>query len=119
VKEDEVSPYPEVRGLLEKAKEDTVNEGSSDVSESLAASMSLAREYYTRTTDRVRFSSRKIVVFDKETMSYKPNDWYTPEAMRRIMERLHGGERQEFLQFYYQNWRQGKGLEQTGGEASL
>ena len=105
IKEDEVAPYPEIQDLLKQAK-DALNAKNVEVlAQVMLAYTALTREYYTRTTDRVRFSSRKIIVFDKETMTYKPNDWYSPEAYERILSKLKPEDRAEFIKFYQDNWR--------------
>lgn len=104
-KEDTVAAYPEVEELLKEAKA-ALKAGSVDtLAQIFLAYTSLTREYYTRSTDRVRFTSRKIVEFNKKTLTYEPKDWYTPETMERILSKLHGEDKMNFLSFYYENWR--------------
>lgn len=105
IKEDEVSPYPEIEDLLVQARTALNGEDVNALAQIMIAYMNLTREYYTRTTDRIRFSSRKIIVYDAETKSYKPNDWYSPETFARILEKLGPEDRRDFLEFYQENWR--------------
>lgn len=91
VKLDEIAPYPEVY----------------DVSDPTAAIVQLTKiqkEYYTRSTDRVRFKSRHIIEFDPETMTYKANDLYTPKTLEDIIRHLDPVERKGFIKFYKENW---------------
>lgn len=104
-KEDTVVAYPEVVKLLEEAKTAFKSENVNVLAQCMIAYTNLTREYYTRSTDRVRFSSNKIIVFDRETMTYKPNDWYSPRAFARILSKLHDNDKQEFLAFWRENWR--------------
>ncbi len=39
-------------------------------------------------------------------MTYKPNEWYSPRAFARILSKLHGNDKQEFLEFWRENWRE-------------
>ena len=64
----------------------------------------LDREFYTRTTDRPRFKSHKIIVFDPETMTYKTNEHMSPEYMSRILNNLSKENRKAFKEWYKQNW---------------
>lgn len=78
---------------------------SPDVKAAVDQLCSLQKEYYTRTTDRVRFESRKIIVFDPETMSYRANDGYSPEALANILQHMRNPKmRVEFMEFYKANW---------------
>lgn len=92
VKLDEIAPYPD----LKKCK---------DIVEAIEQLTAIQREYYTRTTDRVKFESRKIIVFDEDTMTYKPNQWYTPETFKRMLNNMRPEVRKEFIAFYEENWR--------------
>ena len=96
-KEDTVASYPEVTKLLEEAKAAFKAENANVLAQCMIAYTSLTREYYTRSTDRVRFSSNKIIVFDRETMTYKPNEWYSPRAFARILSKLHGKDRKSVV----------------------
>lgn len=78
---------------------------SPDVRAAVDQLCSLQKEYYTRTTDRVRFESRKIIVFDSDTMTYKANDGYSPEALASILMKMKDPAlRYEFMTFYKENW---------------
>lgn len=92
VKLDEISPYPD----LSKC-------GS--VVEALEQLTKVQREYYTRSTDRVKFESRKIIVFDEKTMTYRPNQWYTSETFKRMCSNMQPDDRKDFIKFYNDNWR--------------
>lgn len=91
VKLNEIEPYPE----LSK---------SGDVVEALDQLASLQREYYTRSTDRVRFTSREIIKFNSETMTYEAKEGYTPEMLRSICNKLKGEDRRNFIEWYKKNW---------------
>lgn len=105
VKEEETSPYPEIDALLAEARVALANSNADALAQCMLAYTKLTREYYTRRTDRVKFSSRKIVVFNKETMSYEPGEWYTPETFERMLKKMNEADRRGFLKFYYDNWR--------------
>lgn len=91
VKLNEIEPYPE----LSK---------SGSVEEALDQLAKIQREYYTRSTDRVRFSSREIIKFNPETMTYEAKDGYTPGMLRNICSKLKGEDRKNFIEFYKKNW---------------
>ena len=91
VKLNEIEPYPE----LSK---------SGSVEEALDQLAKIQREYYTRSTDRVRFSSREIIKFNPETMTYEAKDGYTPGMLRNICNKLKGEDRKNFIEFYKKNW---------------
>jgi len=104
VKENEITPYPEISELLERARNAFQRKDVAALSEALVAQTLLQREYYTRRTDRVKFSSRKIVVYNERAGVYEPNEWYTPEAMKSIMGKLDDTDREKFIAFYRQYW---------------
>lgn len=91
VKIDEIMPYPEFGK-------------SSNTVEALDNMRALNKEYYTRSTDRVRFESRKIIRFNRETMSYETGDLYSPEMYRTIINKLDDNDREKFKAFYKANW---------------
>lgn len=91
VKLNELEPYPEIRP-------------SSNIVEAIDQMTMLNREYYTRSTDRVRFASRHIIEFNPETNSYEAKEGYTPEALRRICSKLKGDDRKNFIDWYKKNW---------------
>lgn len=99
------APYPEIEAVMKEAKDAYALKDADKFGQAFLAYVALTREYYTRTTDRVRFTSRKIVEFNKNTMTYEAKEWYSPEAMERFMRKLHGADKLGFLQFYYENWR--------------
>ena len=109
IKLNEIEPYPEIADLLKKSKsilksgldEDTK---SSELAQVWLAYTMLTKEYYTRTTDRIQFNSRKIIVFNTDTMAYEPCEWYTESMMKNILYNLPEAERQNFVQFYLDNW---------------
>lgn len=104
-KEETSAPYPELENLMSDARDAFRVKDEDRFGQAFLAYVNLTKEYYTRSTDRVRFHSRKIVIFDKKTMTYRANEWYSPEAMERFMRKLHGSDKLGFLQFYYENWR--------------
>lgn len=92
VKLDEIAPYP----TLSKCD---------NVVDAIEQLTKIQREYYTRRTDRVTFESRKIIVFNEETMTYEPNQWYTPETFKRMCSKMTPEVRKEFIAFYNKYWR--------------
>lgn len=91
VKLDEISPYPDLKK-------------SGSVQEAIDQMTMLQKEYYTRSTDRVRFKSRHIIEFNSETMTYEAKEGYSPEALRRICNKLKGQDRKDFIAWYRKNW---------------
>lgn len=91
VKLDEIAPYPEIYE-------------TDNVAEALVQLTRIQREYYTRTTDRVRFESRHILEFDQETMTYKATNLYTPAMLENIVKHLDKQDRKNFIKFYTENW---------------
>ncbi len=91
VKLDEIAPYQEIKDVT-------------DPTQALVQLTQLQREFYTRTTDRVRFESRHILEFDPEDMTYKPTNIYTPETLENILKKLDATERKMFIRFYRENW---------------
>ena len=91
VKGEVIVPYPHVKH-------------SADVIEAIDQVTAINREYYQRTTDRVRYSRREIIRFNKKTMSYEPNEWYSAERFENILSRLPEEEVPKFLEFFRENW---------------
>lgn len=91
VKLDEIAPYQEIREV-------------ENATQALVQLTQLQREFYTRTTDRVRFESRHILEFDPEDMTYKATNLYTPETLENILKKLDVDERKMFIKFYTENW---------------
>lgn len=91
VKGDVIVPYPKVKK-------------SANVVEAIDQSTAMNRENYQRTTDRVRYSRREIIRFNKKTMSYEAGDWYSPERFEEILLKLPDHEVPKFLEFFRENW---------------
>ena len=91
VKLDEIQAYPE----FGKSKNQV---------EAIDNLRKLNKEYYTRRTDRVRFTSRKIIKFNPKTMTYETNELYSPEMLRQIIDKLDTEDRKKFIEFYKKNW---------------
>lgn len=91
VKLDEIAPYPEVYN-------------TDSVAEAIVQLTRIQKEYYTRSTDRVRFESRHVLEFDKEDMTYKTTGLFTPETLETIIKNLDPDERKLFINFYKENW---------------
>lgn len=91
VKLDEISPYPEIKECT-------------DITSAINQMTKIQREYYTRSTDRVRFTSRHIIELNPETMTYEPKMLYTPETLYRMLNKLQGADRRAFINFYRKNW---------------
>lgn len=77
---------------------------SSDVVSAIDQSTALNREFYQRTTDRVRYTSRKIIRFNHETNTYEPYEWYTPERFAIMLDKMPDEHKSGFIQFYKDNW---------------
>ena len=77
---------------------------SSDVVSAIDQSTALNREFYQRTTDRVRYTSRKIIRFNHETNTYEPYEWYTPERFAIMLDKMPEEHKAGFIQFYKENW---------------
>lgn len=77
---------------------------SSDVVSAIDQSTALNREFYQRTTDRVRYTSRKIIRFNHETSTYEPYEWYTPERFAIMLDKMPDEHKAGFIQFYKDNW---------------
>lgn len=103
IKLNEIEPYPDIPALWEKVRSENPTV-TNDAALATLVTAELNKEYYTRTTDRVRFSSRHIIEFNPETMTYEPKDGYTPEALRRICSKLKGDDRKNFIAWYRKNW---------------
>ena len=91
VKLNEIEAYPEIGQ-------------SNDIVSAIDQMTKINREYYTRTTDRVRFESREVILFDPETMTYKANQSYSPDMLRSIIAKLKGDDRKNFIEWYKKNW---------------
>lgn len=91
VKGDVIVPYPKVKR-------------SANVVEAIDQSTAMNREHYQRTTDRVRYSRREIIKFNKKTNTYEAKEWYTPERFEDILTKMPEHLVPEFLQFWRENW---------------
>lgn len=91
VKGDTIVPYQDIKV-------------SSDVVSAIDQSTALNREFYQRTTDRVRYTSRKIIRFNHETNTYEPYEWYTPERFAIMLDKMPDEHKAGFIQFYKENW---------------
>lgn len=92
IKLDNISPYP----LLTASK---------TVEQAIDQLATLQREYYTRVTDRVTFTSRKCIVYNPDTNAYETKDSYTLDTIKSIMSKLNDTEKVEFIDWYKRNWR--------------
>lgn len=91
VKGETIIPYQEIRD-------------SKGIVEAIDQSTALNREYYQRTTDRVRYTSRKIIKFNHKTATYEPYEWYTPARFMLMMDKMPDEHKEGFMQFYIDNW---------------
>ena len=64
----------------------------------------LDKEYYTRQTDRLHFTSRDVLRFDKRTFSYYTCSWFTEELTKHIFSRLEAGERNQWRKWVLETW---------------
>lgn len=97
--------YPEMDDLIKQAKVALKGEDAGALAEVFLAYSNLTREYYTRSTDRVAFTSRKIIEYNEETQCYEPREWYTPEMTQEILKKLPVDEKHNFMKFYRKYWR--------------
>lgn len=91
IKLNEIAPYPDIKP-------------SDSIEEAIDQLTMIQREYYTRTTDRERFESRQIIRINPDTMTYEPYEGYSPEALKRIVTKLKGDDRKNFIAWYKKNW---------------
>lgn len=83
-------PYPE-REAGESAEEYTLR---------------LRKEFYTRTTDRQKFTTVDIVRFDINTWTYHTASWFSDELTRHIMSRIPRDQKDKWKQFILDNWNE-------------
>lgn len=93
IKLDELSPYP---ALVQSA----------DVPAAIDQLAMLQREYYTRTTDRVRFESRKIIEFNPDNDTYEARAPYSKDTIESILAHLDADEKKAFAKWYTTNWKE-------------
>ena len=91
IKLDEITPYPDIHR-------------SATVQEAIDQLTMIQREFYTRSTDRARFTSRHIIEFNRDTMTYEAKEGYTPQTLRNILNKLKGKDRTDFIAWYRKNW---------------
>lgn len=97
--------YPEMDTLIKEAKLALKGQDAGALAEVFLAYSNLTREYYTRSTDRVAFTSRKIIEYNETTKRYEPREWYTPEMTQEILRKLPVDEKHNFMKFYRRYWR--------------
>ncbi len=66
----------------------------------------LNKEYYTRQTDRISFSTRDILIYDTETDTYLPGEEFSEGLKNKIRSVLSKKEREEFDKFMVYYWKQ-------------
>ncbi|MGN6714052.1 ATPase, T2SS/T4P/T4SS family [Anaerocolumna jejuensis] len=76
----------------------------------------LDKEYYTRQTDRISFSTRDVLVYNTETDTYMEKEEFSDGLTRKIREVLSKKEREEFDRFLAYYWR-GESMEEYQGVA--
>lgn len=86
VKESELQSYPAI-------------DMPANTTEAIYQQTVIDREYYTRRTDRIKFTSREIIKYDRDKQEYVPNDWFTDDMVRTMMNRLYPEDREAFVQF--------------------
>ena len=91
IKLNEIAPYPDIKP-------------SDSIEEAIDQLTMIQREYYTRTTDRERFESRQIIRLNPDTMTYEAYEGYSPDALRRIVSKLKGEDKKNFVKWYRENW---------------
>lgn len=103
IKLDEIASYPTISELWDKVRAE-LGSDISDEAVAITVQTELNREYYTRRTDRVRFESKKIIVFDPDDMTYKANEGYSKQYLTDMLAHLQGEDRKGFIKFYKKNW---------------
>ncbi len=76
----------------------------------------LDKEYYTRQTDRISFSTRDIMVYDTDTDTYLPKEEFSDGLREKIRGALSKKEREEFDKFMAYYWN-GESVEDYHGVA--
>jgi len=76
----------------------------------------LDKEYYTRQTDRISFSTRDIMVYDTDTDTYLPKEEFSDGLREKIRGALSKNEREEFDKFMAYYWK-GESIEDYHGVA--
>ncbi len=76
----------------------------------------LDKEYYTRQTDRISFSTRDIMVYDTDTDTYLPKEEFSDGLREKIRGALSKKEREEFDKFMAYYWK-GESIEDYHGVA--
>lgn len=76
----------------------------------------LDKEYYTRQTDRISFSTRDIMVYDTDTDTYLPKEEFSDGLREKIRGALSKKEREEFDKFMAYYWK-GESVEDYHGVA--
>lgn len=76
----------------------------------------LDKEYYTRQTDRISFSTRDVLVYNTETDTYMAKEEFSDGLTKKIREVLSKKEREEFDRFLAYYWR-GESMEEYQGVA--
>jgi pilus assembly protein CpaF len=66
----------------------------------------LDKEYYTRQTDRISFSTRDILIYDTETDTYIAKDEFSDGLTKKIRDILSKKEREDFDKFMAYYWRE-------------
>lgn len=66
----------------------------------------LNKEYYTRQTDRISFSTRDILVYDTDTDTYLAKEEFSDGLRSKIRSVLSKKEREEFDKFMAYYWRE-------------
>lgn len=65
----------------------------------------LDREYYTRQTDRISFSTRDILIYDTDTDTYLAKEEFSEGLRNKISSVLSKKEREEFHKFMTYYWK--------------
>jgi len=62
-------------------------------------------EHYQRTTDRISFETKDLLVYDLETDTYKAKDMPSDYIIQKILNGLHKDEQNEFCKFIDYYWK--------------
>lgn len=103
IKESELKPYP----LLDN---------SNNIVDAVDQLSGISREFFTRTTDRVKFTSRYIVKYNPTTKSYEPNDFFTYDKTAKMLSKFNDADKVAFVNYYKKYWKQGEEVVSNGNE---
>lgn len=92
---DTKSPYPEI-----------------DINNIEYAKAMIDREYYTRVTDREKFTTRDVLKYDHDIDGYVTLDWFTPKLTKHMLDRMPRDLVPGFKEFIKTEWAKSLNLDE-------